>query len=91
MILCKQWINIEVINVTNWKLKNQEMGAEEIGVRGKLDLMSNIFTIMRIILWMEPAREIHTIYISKHAFPLFYYFSYFIILVILLFPYMENY
>ena len=65
--------------------------AEEFGVRGKLDLMSNVFTIMKIILWMESASEIHTIYISKHAFPLFCYFDYFIILVILLFLYMEDY
>ena len=41
--------------------------------------MSNIFTIMRNILWMESAREIHISYISKHAFSLFQYFSYFII------------
>ena len=51
----------------------------EVGVGGKLDLMSNILTIMRIILWMESAREIHIIRISKHAFSLFYYLGYFII------------
>ena len=51
----------------------------KVGVRGKLDLMSNIFTIMRIILWMESAREIHISYILKHAFSLFYYLGYSII------------
>ena len=53
--------------------------SEEFGVRGKLDLMSNVFTVMKIISWMEPAREIHISYISKHAFSLFYYLSYCII------------
>ena len=65
--------------------------AEEIRVRGKLDLMSNVFTSMMIILWMVPAREIHIIYISKHAFSLHHYFGYFTILEILLFPYLDDY
>ena len=67
-------------NVTIIELKEDESDCKsKVGVRGKLDLMSNIFTIMRIILWMESAREIHNSYISKHAFSLFYYLGYFII------------
>ena len=31
----------------------------KVGVRGKLDLMSNVFTITRTILWTESAKEIH--------------------------------
>ena len=60
--------------------------AEEFGVRGKLDLMSNVFTIMKIISWMESAREINPHYLYFETcisiillFRLFYYYSYFII------------
>ena len=76
-------------NVTINELEEDESDCKsKVGVRGKLDLMSNVFTIMRIILWMEPARDIHVILISKHVFPLFHHL---IILVILLFPYLEYY
>ena len=73
-------------NVTINELEEDESDCKsKVGVRGKLDLLSNIFTIMRIIVWMESAREIHISYISKHAFSIFCYlgylniFSYFII------------
>ena len=69
----------EYENVTMTIEEDENDCSSKVGVRGKLDLMSNIFTIMRIILWMESAREIHIIYISKHAFSLFYYLSFFII------------
>ena len=57
----------------------------EVGVRGKLDLMSNIYTIIDIILWMEFAREIHRDilnYLFYHEFiilQLFHSFVYFLI------------
>ena len=74
-------------NVTINELEEDESDCKsKVGVRGKLDLMSNDFTIMRIILWMEPARDIHVILISKHVFSLFHYF---IILVISIFPYLD--
>ena len=58
----------EYENVTMTMEEDESDCSNKVGVRGKLDLMSNIFTIMRIILWMESAREVHIIYISKHAF-----------------------
>ena len=76
-------------NVTINDLEEDESDCKsKVGVRGKLDLMSNVFTIIRIILLMEPARDIHVIFISKHVFSLFHYF---IILVISLFPYLDYY
>ena len=61
----------------NWK--------KRVIARAKLEFVANwiccqiFFTIMRIIVWMESAREIHISYFSKHAFSIFCYLGYFII------------
>ena len=68
-------------NVKIIELEEDESDCKsKVGVRGKLDLMSYVFTIMRIIFWMEPARDIHVILISKHVFPLFHYLFILVIL-----------
>ena len=78
-------------NVTINELEEDESDCKsKVGVRGKLDLMSNIFRIMRIIVWMESAREIHISFRNMH----FHYFVILVIslfLVLLLFPYLDYY
>ena len=60
------------------------------GVRGKLDLMSNIDTIMDNLLWVESARETHKDIIQKSYFIMDLLF-FKIIILFHLFPYLEYY
>ena len=46
----------------------------KVGVRGKLDLMSNIYTIMDNILLVESAREIHRGIFENFILSWIYYF-----------------
>ena len=61
-----------------------------VGVRGKLDLMSNFYTFMDIILWVESAREIHKSIFRNFCIIMDLLFCAFIILFYL-FPYLDYY
>ena len=55
------------VTIGTWKIRSCLQKKNR--VRGKLDLMSNIDTIMDIVLWMDSAREIH----RNHVFRNFYF------------------
>ena len=62
-----------------------KIAERRVGDRGKLELMSNNYTIIGVILWMERAREIHKVilkilfYHGSFILQLFHYFIYFLI------------